>query len=99
MDKDLIDRLRSGAVWVKHANYAAAEPEGYSRDSAPHEAADALEVAARMAEQRKDCRLCDYYSEDGGRRACVAHLTCVDGGGFTTSAAVQLWGARTSGKG
>ncbi len=40
-------RLRNTQVWARHDQYAAEEPEGYSRDSAPFEAADMLDMQAR----------------------------------------------------
>lgn len=48
-------RLRTPGVWVHHLDYSRAEPSGYVRDSAPFEAADAmdmqaLQIAAQAAE-------------------------------------------------
>lgn len=57
-------------------------------------------AASRGAESLKDCRLCDHYRPCGWTPQCFAPVACVDGAGFTKSAApVQLWGARKPAEG
>lgn len=43
---EVVASLRRGGVWVHHHQYHKAEPAGYLRDSAPHQAADLLELQA-----------------------------------------------------
>lgn len=47
---ELVQRLKSAGVWVRHSSYAQAEPAGYDRDSAPFEAADTIGMLQREVE-------------------------------------------------
>lgn len=47
----LLKRLKRAGVWVRHDQYASAEPPGYTRDNAPFEAADLIAMQAREIKQ------------------------------------------------
>lgn len=65
MSDDIILRLKSAGVWVRHLHYDWSEPLGYERDSAPFEAADAIEsLRARIEALRKDAARLDYLIEE-----------------------------------
>jgi hypothetical protein len=70
MSTDTVEsRLRRPSVWVRHEAYAATEPAGYVRDSAPFEAADLLgmrdrEIVALKAAAREAGTLIDLIAAE-----------------------------------
>lgn len=48
INEELGQRLRKAGVWVRHSAYSQPEPDGYVRDAAPFEAADALDMQRRQ---------------------------------------------------